>query len=251
MNNRYDLLLMHLGGMKMEQLDLLWRYQEIEIKIYRNENDKKNSPARQKLVRIKNYLFDLKSQLNVLDQEAQDRKNSYILLNKEYEEIQVLINIEQEKTTNLQEYNSEEVAALRMKAEALLNQLHVKEAELIQLIRTVNILNNKLKEISLKSIKARKDYNELKIQYDDMLTKYAVATEQLILDRDQAKLKIDENLIKKYQNLKTNKSLAMAAIDQEKCSGCNMSLPSLVVRNVKDAKKIVECENCGRILYLP
>ena len=41
--------------------------------------------------------------------------------------------------------------------------------------------------------------------------------------------------------------LAMLSGDQ--CGGCRMSLPSAVLRSVRSGKP-VECESCGRILYM-
>ena len=43
----------------------------------------------------------------------------------------------------------------------------------------------------------------------------------------------------------------MALIKGDQCGGCNISLPSLVVNSVREGQKLIECENCGRILYIP
>ena len=41
----------------------------------------------------------------------------------------------------------------------------------------------------------------------------------------------------------------MAKVENYQCSGCNMSLPTSTVKRVATGEGIVECENCGRILY--
>ena len=36
----------------------------------------------------------------------------------------------------------------------------------------------------------------------------------------------------------------------DQCGGCNMSLPQATLRKMKNDSGIIECENCGRILYI-
>ena len=41
-----------------------------------------------------------------------------------------------------------------------------------------------------------------------------------------------------------------AEVQGSKCSGCNMELPAVSMRKLKE-QELVECDNCGRLLYLP
>jgi predicted nucleic acid-binding Zn-ribbon protein len=41
----------------------------------------------------------------------------------------------------------------------------------------------------------------------------------------------------------------MAKVENKQCGGCNMSLPMVVIKRVQGSDSIVECDNCGRILY--
>jgi len=40
----------------------------------------------------------------------------------------------------------------------------------------------------------------------------------------------------------------MARLLGDQCGGCNMSMPSVVLRAIKGGSTIVECETCGRII---
>ena len=42
----------------------------------------------------------------------------------------------------------------------------------------------------------------------------------------------------------------MARLIDGQCSGCFMSLPSATLLELKEGNRIVECDNCGRILYI-
>lgn len=39
-------------------------------------------------------------------------------------------------------------------------------------------------------------------------------------------------------------------IDGNRCGGCNMNLPQVILRNIRMGARIVECENCGRIVLV-
>ena len=42
----------------------------------------------------------------------------------------------------------------------------------------------------------------------------------------------------------------MAKLIDGQCSGCFMSLPNATLLELKENQKIVECDNCGRIIYM-
>ena len=62
-------------------------------------------------------------------------------------------------------------------------------------------------------------------------------------------MEVNNALLKEIRGNKEQSSTVMAEIRQDRCGGCNMALASLVIQNVKDKGRIIECENCGRILY--
>ena len=41
----------------------------------------------------------------------------------------------------------------------------------------------------------------------------------------------------------------MAKLVNGQCSGCFMSLPSATLLEIRNGERIVECDNCGRILF--
>jgi predicted nucleic acid-binding Zn-ribbon protein len=42
----------------------------------------------------------------------------------------------------------------------------------------------------------------------------------------------------------------VARLNNDRCSGCNMQLPSSVIGSLKVNGNIVECDSCGRIIYI-
>ena len=72
------------------------------------------------------------------------------------------------------------------------------------------------------------------------------------LEAERAKLAegIDEDLLYQYNKLFVNKAgLAVVALEHETCMGCHMKLTTQTAVRVRGMKDIVNCEQCGRILY--
>ena len=80
----------------------------------------------------------------------------------------------------------------------------------------------------------------------------AIETQLAGLEAEREKLTadIDEDLLYQYNKLFANKAgLAVVALEHETCMGCHMKLTTQTAVRVKGNKEILNCEQCGRILY--
>ncbi len=59
----------------------------------------------------------------------------------------------------------------------------------------------------------------------------------------------DKTLLKRYEDIRAKSGgLAIAKIEEANCGACHMSLPSTVIKEVKEYAAPQRCENCGRLL---
>ena len=66
---------------------------------------------------------------------------------------------------------------------------------------------------------------------------------------DKQVLVDDPALLKRYDELRVrNAGLGATRIVNGNCGGCNMKLPSGLIRSVEEKKELQVCDNCGRIL---
>jgi predicted nucleic acid-binding Zn-ribbon protein len=61
---------------------------------------------------------------------------------------------------------------------------------------------------------------------------------------------IDSLALQAYRNLRRQKGVAVARVEQGICRGCRISLPSSELQRARGGS-LVQCSSCGRILYLP
>ncbi|MDX1903917.1 MAG: C4-type zinc ribbon domain-containing protein [Thermonemataceae bacterium] len=73
--------------------------------------------------------------------------------------------------------------------------------------------------------------------------------QQLLKDRDKQKQHIEERLLISYEKIRNNSSngLAIVMIKRDACGGCFNVVPPQRKVDIKEKKKIIVCEHCGRI----
>ena len=69
---------------------------------------------------------------------------------------------------------------------------------------------------------------------------------QAVASRDQ----VDERLLVSYDRIRKNyrNGLAVVPVERDSCGGCFNAIPPQKQSDIKQRKKIIVCENCGRIL---
>jgi predicted nucleic acid-binding Zn-ribbon protein len=67
---------------------------------------------------------------------------------------------------------------------------------------------------------------------------------------DEARKHADERLLISYDRIRKNyrNGLAVVAVERDSCGGCFHAIPPQKQSEIKLRKKIMVCENCGRIL---
>ncbi|NLB41923.1 MAG: hypothetical protein GX815_06620 [Clostridiales bacterium] len=233
----------------MEQLETLWKYQELDLLMDQYILEKKNSELRHQLLKIKNYLVKQERSLVSMDSDA-TRKNE--MLNKlqlEFNSIEERIQVQMEKLKSEDMEFIPEIESLAKEGFQLQDRIRRKEDELKRLDKELRSFVNRIQDIRQRVAKAKEDYVSVKKDYDVEAAGINEELNKLKGQRDKMGSIISNELMNKYRNIKASRTPVMSPLVGNQCNGCNMSLASLMIQRVKDAKRIVECENCGRILF--
>lgn len=73
---------------------------------------------------------------------------------------------------------------------------------------------------------------------------------KLLQDREKQKAQIDERLLASYEKIRKNSSngLAVVTVKRDACGGCFNIVPPQRQVDIREKKKLIVCEHCGRIL---
>ena len=155
------------------------------------------------------------------------------------------------KTQQYQTRKNDEFQALGHEIERYENEIRKLEDQELELM----IEGDKLKaeiETADKSARAIKD--SISRQLTDLEAKSkALDSQQQELQKEQETLaaEIDADLLDQFERLFNSKGdAAVVAVEHGVCTGCHMKVTTATASRVKAGKEIVNCENCGRILYL-
>jgi len=102
------------------------------------------------------------------------------------------------------------------------------------------------KDNGLLSFKADKSFFlSGKLKYD---VEYTVKLG--VQNLSDAREKVDERLLNSYDRIRKNyrNGLAVVPVERDACGGCFNAIPPQKQSEIKQRKKIIICENCGRIL---
>jgi predicted nucleic acid-binding Zn-ribbon protein len=238
----------------MQQLDILWAFQQKECEIERIESELKNSQTRKKMIRLRNFVAKQKADLKEFETVSGQMHTRLAEITSEYETLQAQLegfaepSEKEEETDDVQLLS--EVKALRIQAEETQKKLIMLRRELMDIIGKTEKIEEGIRTMASESAKARKEYSTLKVDYDAQVSCAKESISALRNEADEIAKGIGKALLGRYEAIKKNRITPVALIVNSKCEGCNMELPSLLIQRIKAGEGVMECENCGRILYL-
>jgi hypothetical protein len=137
-----------------------------------------------------------------------------------------------------------------------------KETELQQL--EIQILEKRIKEsydkIELKKEEIRlseekrterlKDLDTKREELENITKESEADEEKLMKGRSKASKSVDDRLFNSYEKVRKNmrNGLAVVPVKRGACGGCFNIVPPQMQAEIRERKKIIVCEHCGRIL---
>ena len=152
----------------------------------------------------------------------------------------------------LQTRKNEEYAALAHEIEAAEKTIVTLEDRELDLMEELEKLTPQLANAEKAHVEERNKLenllNALETRKSNLETRIAeLRNEHQVLTKA-----LDEDALELYLRLfKTKHGTAIATLEHEVCMGCHMKVPAQTVVQVRAAKQIVHCPQCGRILYMP
>jgi uncharacterized protein len=94
------------------------------------------------------------------------------------------------------------------------------------------------------------DLQNKKSELDTIVAETQKEEDELLKIRLAAVKIADERLVHSYDRIRKSvkNGIGVATIERESCSGCFAGIPPQRQSDIKQRKKIIVCENCGRVL---
>jgi predicted nucleic acid-binding Zn-ribbon protein len=230
---------------ELEQLLIL---QDRQQKIRQIESEIKSLPLQRK--HLEAQLTDSAAALEGIKHNSRqvevDRKRLELDVGTRTESINRL------KTQQYQTRKNDEFQAMGHEIQRYEDEIRKLEDEELELMEQ----GDKLKaEVVAEEKKAAATKDSITRQMNDLGEKSKALEARLQeLSKERAGLaeKMDEDLLDRFERLFVSKGdSAIVAVEHGFCTGCHMRLTTATVNAAEAGKEIVNCEQCGRILYVP
>ena len=231
------------------QLDTLWQFMQVDMEADHFEGRMRQSANRQKLMKQRDFLKDQQANMKKLESDVAVMQDRLEAVQDEAERLEkVLASLAEEFEKN-PPATVEDAQKQSEAVQKLLDTLSRYEAELQKMRKDADTKDRQQKEIRVRAAQTKMEFDQLKVEYDKEFKADTAKLQDMRAKTEQEAKKVDPQLLAKYRSIKQHCTPPMAKLVNGQCSGCFMSLPSATLLDIKNGDRIVECDNCGRILY--
>jgi predicted nucleic acid-binding Zn-ribbon protein len=163
-------------------------------------------------------------------------------------ESEKLIKKYQEQQNNVRNNREFEAISKEIESQELDIQLFEKKNREIQF--RIEKKNIEIQEIESRLSGRIADLEAKKSELDSIVEESTEDEKKLRLDRDEAASRIEERLMYSYNRIRQNSvnGLAVVMVRRGACGGCFNQVPPQRQADIREKKKIIVCEHCGRVL---
>lgn len=229
-----------------EKLQALFQLQLIDSEIDRIRIMRGELPM--EVLDLEDEIAGLQTRIGNLNEEVQEMQNQITAKKQTIKEATAAIKKYESQQMNVK--NNREFDSLNKEIE--FQQLEIQLAD--KRIREFSLALDERKAVQEESSKVLEDrLGDLKTKKDELDTIIAETQreeEQLLKFADQARAMVEERLVTAYDRIRKNarNGLAVVTIQRDACGGCFNKIPPQRQLDIRQHKKVIVCEHCGRIL---
>ena len=234
----------------MQQYELLWQYQQVDMELDQYEKEMRASSNRKELLKHREFLLEQQSVLKKIESDVEIMSDRMEALADEITRLngsvaEATANFEANRPQDLEEAKKQ-IASIQK----LLTTISRYEAELAKLRKDSEARDRQQREVRVRAAKARAEFDRIKVIYDEEFKKASVKLDELKKKVAKEAEGIDPALIEKYKSIKRHAAMPITRLHDDRCGGCNMQLPAADMNKIRTGAPFVECENCGRIILV-
>lgn len=229
-----------------QKLKALYELQNIHTKIDKIRQVRGELPM--EVADLEDEVAGLETRIQKIKAELDDTEDAIVNRKNMIKEAQALIKKYEKQLEDVK--NNREYDALTKEVEIQNLDIQVSEKKIREHGFEITS-KTEIYEQALANIEARKGDLEVKKNELATITSETEKEEQALLKKaEKAQTTIEDRLLIAYNRLRSNavNGLAVVTIDRDSCSGCFNQIPPQRQLDIRQRKKVIVCEHCGRIL---
>lgn len=229
-------------------LEKILKYQELENSLISEEKVLLGSKDREKASEIQQLLKGLHSRLVVLENQALKVNESYKKATEKYAEYLKKLDVLEQEIASA---DSSKIAVYEKAYKdfsAIANSL---EKDITGIYSLTNQINKEYEDTIKKSKTEREKFDKYKASYAKLKAEKEPKILELKAELEKQSKQIDSKLLSRYNQKRDGKKFPVfVALVSNKCGGCRMEISASKLGQMKTNEYgVIECENCGRLIY--
>lgn len=232
----------------MNKAKQLYELQEVDLEIQRKT---------EALTQIKNQLGkddDLvaaRSGLETLKKRLDDLEHQQKMEEWELDDLGTKIAPVEKKLYDGSVKNPRELTGLQQDLELLKTQRGQREDKLLALMMEVEAAQQEVRQKGSEFVALEREWQENQQKLSQQKTELEEELAKLEQKRERLAGQTDSACLRLYEEVRRAKQgQGVAKVMQGRCQGCRISLPMSDQQRARMGHELVQCSNCGRILYL-
>lgn len=229
-----------------EKILALYELQKIDSKIDGINKVKGELPL--EVQDLEDEMAGMKTRIEHINAEIEELNSLTRQRKREVDQAKIMIGNYKEQQNNVR--NNREYDAISKEIEYQELEIELAEKRLKEYAGGIKAKKLQLEEAENQMKEREADLAAKKAELEGIEAETAPLVEEYGVQEAQAKEKIDERLLAAYERIRRNvrNGLAVVTVKRDACGGCFNRIPPQRQADIRQGKKIIVCEYCGRIL---
>ncbi|MCD8205460.1 MAG: hypothetical protein LUD29_02455 [Clostridia bacterium] len=233
----------------MPQIDLILRYQEKEKELRKIEREINSTPERKAYAQARSQAIHVSEELKQFSDKASQMQTELSGI------IAAVGTIEDQLRDfeNLEELVEEgaDLSFYKKNAQKLAAEIRMMKSRASKIIPEYKKTLEDMGTLRKQYVPLQKACNgELGEAYKKVMAARKPERDRISAEMTEMAKEIDPSLMKKYEVKRQEKVFPIVVpVSGDRCSGCGTELTLIEKENIQKSE-VVECENCGKLLYL-
>ncbi len=229
-----------------QKLDALIKLQTIDSKL--NEILKVRGALPEEVSDLEDELTGYETRIEKYNQELTDLELDIANKRNAIKDSEKLIQKYEEQQMNVR--NNREYDAVSKEIELQTLEIQISEKRIKEGQEKILVKKEEIGETDNVRIERQKDLDSKKDELNVLLEESEEGEKKLIKEREKSSKRIEERLFNSYEKIRDNarNGLAVVSVKRGACGGCFAVVPPQRQVEIKERKKLIVCEHCGRIL---
>lgn len=229
-------------------MEKLLEYQNIDAELKAIEQELSSNEDRKKGIVAKKFLDTVNDSLAELDAKAVEFDKAYTKYNEVFAK---LAEVQKEFDNASEDYSGEdEINFVKKKAQELMDELKSLEKQIVHLQEEIVALTEQYNSLKKKTLAAQKQFKECGQKYTEFKATKAESQKEVSARLAKLEKEIDKKIMDLYKKKRADKIFPILYEYKGSgfCPNCRTEISKLAESKlVKEG--VIECDNCGRLLY--